>query len=152
MPDLTYRAATPADLPFIVHLMTIDDVLTPTDDPGNPNAPHYEAALAAIAADPNQAIYIAELDRAPVGTFQLSFLPGLMRKGMWRGQIEGVHVSPEQRNRGFGGQMMRWAVEKCRQHGCGLVQLTSNKLRLDAHRFYRTLGFAQSHEGFKLFL
>jgi len=150
---LTYRAATSADLPFIVALITADDVSgTPTDDPAAPNAPHYEQALAAIATDPNQALYIVELAGAPVGTFQLTFIPGIMRKGMWRGLIESVHVSPEQRNKGFGKQMMRWALERCRERGCGMVQLTSNKKRLDAHRFYRTLGFEQSHEGFKLFL
>lgn len=150
---LTYRGATSADLPFMVSLITADDVSgVPMDDPATANAPPYEEALAAIAADPNQALYIVELDGAPVGTFQLTFIPGIMRRGMWRGLIESVHVSPEHRNKGFGKQMMAWALERCRERGCGMAQLTSNKKRLDAHRFYRTLGFEQSHEGFKLFL
>jgi GNAT superfamily N-acetyltransferase len=153
MPDLTYRAATPADLPFMVALIAADDVSgVKSDDPSAPNAPHYEQALAAIAADPNQAIYVVEQNGAPVGTFQLTFIPGIMRKGMWRGLVESVHVSPEHRNQGIGKQMMAWAIERCRERGCGMVQLTSNKKRLDAHRFYRTLGFQQSHEGFKVFL
>ncbi|HVW93422.1 MAG TPA: GNAT family N-acetyltransferase, partial [Devosia sp.] len=112
----------------------------------------YQAALAAINADPNQELIVAELDGTPVGTFQLSYIPGLMRQGMWRGQIESVHVSPDRRSKGIGGEMMRWAIERCRARGCGLVQLTSNKSRTDAHRFYNRLGFAQTHEGFKLFL
>ena len=153
MSDLTYRFATPADLPFMVALIAEDDVSgKKLDDPSAPNAPHYEQALAAIAADPNQAIYIVEQNGAPVGTFQLTFIPGIMRKGMWRGLIESVHVSPAHRNQGIGKQMMAWAIERCRERGCGMVQLTSNKKRVDAHRFYRALGFEQSHEGFKFFL
>ncbi len=152
MTVLNYRHATNADLPFMVHLIAIDDVTASSDDGADANAPHYQQALAAIAADPNQAIYIAEFDGQPVGTFQLSFIPGIMRRGMWRGLIESVHVSPDHRNRGFGKDMMGWAIEHCRARGCGMVQLTSNKKRVDAHRFYRTLGFAQSHEGFKFFL
>ncbi len=84
--------------------------------------------------------------------FQLTYIPGIMRRGMWRGLVEAVHVIPSERNRGYGKQMMRWAIERCRARGCGVVQLTSNKQRSDAHRFYRDLGFAQSHEGFRLYL
>lgn len=149
---LTYRAATSADLPFIVRLLTLDDVGTPMDDPAHPNAPAYEAALAAIDADPHQELFVADEDGVSVGTFQLTYIPGIMRRGMWRGLVESVHVAPEARNRGVGGEMMRWAIERCREHGCGTVQLTSNKARADAHRFYRRLGFTQSHEGFRLFL
>jgi GNAT superfamily N-acetyltransferase len=152
MPDLAYRVATPADLEFMVDLVAEDDVGGTLDRWDAASAPNYAEALAAIRADPNQELFIVELDGEPIGTFQLTYLPGIMRRGMWRGLIESVHVVPEQRNRGYGAAMMNWAVEHCRQRGCGMVQLTSNKQRLDAHRFYRRLGFVQSHEGFKLFL
>jgi GNAT superfamily N-acetyltransferase len=152
MSRLFYRPATAADLPFLVPLLAIDDVAAAADDWPPPDAPQFVAALDAIAADPNQRLYVAELDGAPVGTLQLTFIPGLMRHGLWRGVIESVHIVPEQRSKGLGSEMIRWAVEQCREKGCSVVQLTSNKKRLDAHRFYRTLGFAQSHEGFKLSL
>ena len=152
MADLHYRAATSADLPFMVSLIAADDVGIQMDDPTDPNAAPYEAALAAIDADPNHELFIVEAEGAAIGIFQLTYLPGIARKGMWRGLVESVHVSPEHRNKGYGRQMMRWAIERCRARGCGMVQLTSNKKRLDAHRFYRTLGFDQSHEGFKVFL
>jgi ribosomal protein S18 acetylase RimI-like enzyme len=71
---------------------------------------------------------------------------------MWRGLIESIHVAPAHRNLGLGTEMVRWAIERCRARGCGIVQLTSNKERLEAHRFYRRLGFEPSHEGFKLYL
>ena len=96
-------------------------------------------------------MFIVEGDGVAIGCFQLSYLPGLMRRGMWRGQIEAVHVSDALRNRGYGSEMMRWALQRCREKGCGMVQLTSNKKRTDAHRFYERLGFLKSHEGFKYY-
>ena len=148
---LSYRAATPADLPFIVALIVEDSVISTGDDPADAAHPDYVNALAEITNDPNEEMIIVEEDGVPVGCFQLSYLPGLMRRGMKRGQIEVVHVAETHRNRGIGGDMMRWAVERCRENGCSMVQLTSNKKRLDAHRFYERLGFLKSHEGFKYY-
>lgn len=152
MSSLAFRPATPGDLPFVVHLIAIDDVSGTLTDWTEADAPHYRDALAAIDADPNQELFIAELDGQSVGTFQLTYIPGIMRKGMWRGLIESVHIAPDHRNKGLGSRMIRWAADRARERGCGMVQLTSNKKRIDAHRFYRTLGFDQSHEGFKLML
>jgi GNAT superfamily N-acetyltransferase len=153
MGPLVFREAERGDIAFIVGLIAADDVsATNMDLPLDPEAPDYTAAFAAIAADPRHELHIAEIDGTPVGTFQLSFVPGLARRGMLRGIIEGVHVAPASRRQGIGGRMIEYAIERCRAHGCGMVQLTSNKKRLDAHRFYRRLGFDMSHEGFKLFL
>lgn len=87
-----------------------------------------------------------------VGTLQLSFLPGLARRGSWRAQIEAVRVAAPLRGSGLGTAMVGWSIEAARQHGCSLVQLTTDKRRFDAHRFYERLGFAASHEGMKLTL
>lgn len=149
---LTYRDATKADLPLILALIVEDAVIDTGDDPADAMHADYVDALAAIDADPNQEMIVVDDDGVPIGCFQLSYLPGLMRRGMWRGQIEVVHVAETHRNRGVGAQMMRWAVERCRERGCAMVQLTSNKKREDAHRFYERLGFLRSHEGFKLYL
>ena len=149
---LTYRAATPADLPYLIHLVVEDSVISTNDDPADAMHADYVAALAAIDASPNEELFVVELDGEPVGCFQLSYMPGLMRRGMWRGQIEMVHVENGRQGQGLGTEMMRWAIERCRDRGCGMVQLTSNKKRLAAHRFYERLGFAKSHEGFKLYL
>lgn len=152
MTRLTFRPATVDDLPFLIGLAVEDNVVLTDDDPADATGPEYVAALAAIDADPNQEMLVAELDGEAVGCFQLTYIPGLMRRGMWRGLVEMVHVAPAHRNRGFGAQMMAWAVERCRTRGCGMIQLTSNKKRVDAHRFYRRLGFEQSHEGLRLML
>ena len=85
-----------------------------------------------------------------VGTLQLSFIPGIARSGAWRGQIEAVRVAASVRSEGLGQQMFEWAIEQCRARGCQLVQLTTDKRRPDAHRFYDRLGFVASHEGYKL--
>ena len=137
----------------MVALIAEDDVSdVPMDDANDPSGPGYVAGFEAIITDPNQMLIIAEREGKPIDTLQITFLPGIARKGMWRGLIESVHIVPEHRNKGFGSQMMRWAADRARERGCGMVQLTSNKKRIDAHRFYRTLGFDQSHEGFKLIL
>ena len=148
---LTYRHAAPSDLPRLIALIADGVIVATDDDPADAMHADYVEALAAITADPNQEMFVVEQDGETVACFQLSYLPGLMRRGMWRGQIELVHVSETKRNRGIGGEMMRWALEHCRERGCGMVQLTSNKKRVDAHRFYERLGFLKSHEGFKYF-
>ena len=148
---LTYRDAADADLPFIIALVVEDSVVATGDDPADAMHADYRNALASITGDPNERMIVVEEDGEPVGCFQLSYLPGLMRRGMWRGQIEVVHVAKSHRNRGIGGEMMRWAIERCRERGCAMVQLTSNKKRSDAHRFYERLGFRRSHEGFKYY-
>lgn len=149
---LTYRDATADDLRFIVRLIVDDNVVATDDRPDEPHHPRYLAALAAIDADPNQRLLIAERDGQSVGTLQLTFIPGINRLGEFRCLIEAVHIAPTHRNLGLGSEMIRWAIAEAREKGCGIVQLTSNKKRLDAHRFYERLGFAKSHEGFKLAL
>jgi len=151
MPRLSFRDAKPEDLPFIVGLYVEDSVVETSDDPARANDAPYLDALAAIDADANQRLLVAELDGERVGTIQLTFVPGINRRGMWRGLIEGVHISAAHRGKGLGGEMIGWAMEQCRARGCGMAQLTSNKKRLDAHRFYERLGWKKSHEGFKYY-
>lgn len=146
---LAYRAATAADLPFIVRL-SVEGSVIPTDDDVTASDPRYAAAFSAIDSDPNHELWVVERDGVPAGSFQLSYIPGMPNLGGWRGLIENVQVDASQRGGGIGGDMMRWAIERCRERGCFLVQLTSNKKRLDAHRFYDRLGFEATHEGYKL--
>ena len=152
MSRLSYRDATSADLGFIVRLIVDDSVVATNDEPDRPDHPRYLAALKVIDADPNQRLVVAELDGHPVGTLQLTYIPGIARLGETRCLVEAVHIAPTHRNLGLGSEMIDWAIAEARARGCGLVQLTSNKKRLDAHRFYERLGFKKSHEGFKLAL
>jgi GNAT superfamily N-acetyltransferase len=155
MPDLIFRDATPADIPTILTLAHAGDArgaATPPLDPATFADPRYLAAFEAIARDPAHRLIVAEFGGEVIGTLQITFIPGLVNFGLKRGLLENVHIRADQRGSGHGSIMMQWAIERCREHGCGVVQLTSNKVRTDAHRFYRKLGFAQSHEGFKLAL
>jgi GNAT superfamily N-acetyltransferase len=77
-------------------------------------------------------------------------MPGLSFQGATRLQIEEVRIASSERGGGLGTILIEWAIEQARERGCNVVQLTSNAARIDAHRFYRRLGFAQSHAGFKL--
>ena len=153
MSQLSFRDATPADIIAMIRLSHAGDARgkdTPPLDPASLDDPRYRAAFDEITADPNHRLIVAERNGEVVGTLQLSFIPGLPNFGMKRGLLENVHIRADQRGTGLGSEMVLWAIERCRDAGCGLVQLTSNKLRLDAHRFYEKLGLTKSHEGFKL--
>jgi ribosomal protein S18 acetylase RimI-like enzyme len=144
------RRATKADLPQILQLLA-DDQLGSTREGSDDPSP-YERAFDAIDSDPAHLLVVGELGGDVVATFQLSFIPGLSRKGSWRAQIEGVRVAKKLRGQGTGALMMQWAIEHARTSGCSLVQLTTDKSRPAAHRFYERLGFVASHEGMKLTL
>ncbi|HEY3253743.1 MAG TPA: GNAT family N-acetyltransferase [Polyangiaceae bacterium] len=145
------RPALEADLPAIVGLFADDDE---AHAPGAYAAPGVgqREALAAIEADPNNAVYVAELDGVVLGTFQLTFIRQLSYGGCLVAQIESVHVHSSARGQGIGALMMAFAIEQARRRGALRVQLTSNVRRTRAHEFYERLGFRASHKGMKLYL
>ena len=152
MTHVAFRRAQAADLPAIVALLANDILGQQREDASSPPNPNYVDAFQAILADPNQLQMVATSGDEVIGTLQLTFIPGLARKGAWRGQIEAVRIAETHRGSGLGQQMFEWAIEQCRVRGCNLVQLTTDKTRSDAHRFYDRLGFAASHTGYKLAL
>lgn len=147
---VVFREATRADLPAIVALLA-DDVLgrgrehTAVDDA-------YEQAFATIDADPRNVLVVGDDAGEVVACLQLTFIPGLGRHGAERCLVEAVRVRSDRRGGGVGAALMAWVIELARERGCALVQLTTDKARVDAHRFYRRLGFVASHEGMKLAL
>jgi ribosomal protein S18 acetylase RimI-like enzyme len=149
---VTFRRAGPDDLPRIVALLADDPIGRGRENAGPQLDTRYREAFAAIERDPNQLLAVAERGGHVIGVLQLSFIPGLSRRGMWRGQIEGVRVAADERAGGIGRAMLQWAIEECRRRGCGLVQLTSDKRRSAAHGFYEALGFEATHQGYKLSL
>lgn len=110
----------------------------------------YLVAFEVIDQDRAQLLVVATAAEEVVATLQLTFIPGLSRRGAWRAQIEAVRVASDHRRSGLGAAMMTWAVDQARERGCRVVQLTTDKSRVDAHRFYDRLGFVASHEGYKL--
>jgi ADP-ribose pyrophosphatase YjhB (NUDIX family)/GNAT superfamily N-acetyltransferase len=144
------RRAFAADVPAVVALLA-DDPLGAQREAGVDDAA-YADAFARIDADPGELLVVADAGGDVVGTLQLSFLPSLSRGGALRAQVEAVRVSSSRRGGGLGRAMLQWAVEESRRRGCAVVQLTTDKSRVDAHRFYAGLGFTASHEGFKMLL
>ena len=148
MTFVIFRAATHADLPAIVALLA-DDVLGKAREFAVVDAA-YEKAFADIDADPRNLLIVADDNGEIVACMQITYIPGLGRHGSERAQIEAVRVRSDQRGRGVGREMIAWAIEQARGRGCALVQLTTDKSRVDAHRFYARFGFVSSHEGMKL--
>ena len=149
---VTFRRAGSDDLGRIVALLADDPIGSLRENPETTLDTRYRDAFAAIGRDPNQLLAVAERAGQVIGVLQLSFIPGLTRQGMWRGQVEGVRVAAAERGSGIGRAMLEWAVAECRKRGCGLVQLTSDKRRSGTHEFYEALGFRATHQGYKLSL
>lgn len=140
-------------MPAIVALLRDDFLGAARESPeGAPLPASYAAAFDEIDADPRCELVVAEEDGAVVGTMQLITLTHLSFRGARVLQLENVHVAAGRRSRGIGRRMLEWAIARARAQGCARVQLTTNKLRKDAHRFYERLGFVASHEGMKLSL
>lgn len=143
------RRAERHQVAAIIELLA-DDVLGQAREVvGDAPAPAYLAAFDAIDADPNQLLAAAHDGDTVIGTLQVTFIPGLGRKGALRGQIEAVRIARNRRGEGLGEVMMEWAIAECRNRGCALVQLTTDKRRPDAHRFYERLGFEPTHIAYK---
>lgn len=146
------RDARRDEVPLIVAMLADDALGRSRERLEDPLPQAYFDAFDAIAADANARLLVAEIDGAVVGTAQLTFLPGLSRQGAWRALIEAVRVDGHRRRAGIGGAMIRGLVDLARDRGCRMVQLTTDKSRTDAHRFYERLGFHATHEGMKLVL
>lgn len=149
---LQFREAIRADLPTIIEMLAEDDLGAARESMEGGQAAAYGRAFGEIAADPNNELIVVCSGDGIVGTFQLTFVSNLTFQGGKRAQIEGVRVKDSVRGKGIGREMFLWAIERARARGCHLLQLTSNKQRVDAIRFYESLGFQASHEGMKLYL
>jgi GNAT superfamily N-acetyltransferase len=145
---MIFRAAARVDLPAIVALLNHEDTAV---------APHtvtvddaYLRAFEAVDGDDrNEMLVLDEGDGTVLAYLQITYIPGLGRHGSERALIEGVRVRPDRRGAGLGRSLLEHAMDRARDRGCALVQLTSHKRRTAAHRFYLSLGFTASHEGFK---
>ncbi|MEU9703403.1 GNAT family N-acetyltransferase [Streptomyces sp. NPDC047981] len=152
------RPATRAELPAVLALLADEERVV---DPASVLVTEaYERAFAAIEDDPRNEMLVlvdegegeGEDDDVVVGCLQATYIPGLGKGGAERALIEAVRIRADRRGGGLGRELMCRAVERARGRGCALVQLTSDKRRSEAHRFYASLGFARSHDGFKLAL
>jgi GNAT superfamily N-acetyltransferase len=147
------RLALATDLPNIVHMLADDPLGAARERDIHPLPASYLAAFEAIQKDPNNELVVVESHEGQaVAVLQLTFMPYLTHQGGWRACIEGVRVHKSLRGSGVGKALFEWAIERAKARGCYVVQLTTDKQRPDAKRFYESLGFVASHEGMKLAL
>ena len=148
----TFRRARADDVPDIVRLLADDPLGATRERYESPLPESYARAFRAIEQDANNELVVACRGERVVGVLQLTYIPSLTYQGGWRALIEGVRVDSGERSQGLGKTLFEWAIARARERGCHMVQLTTDKARPDAKRFYEGLGFVASHEGMKLHL
>lgn len=147
---LKFRLAQEDDLIDIVRMLS-DDTLGSTREKFEPIlSDNYLKAFESITNDPNQELTIVEMNGEKVGTYQLTFIQYLTHQGGLRAQIEAVRTNSNYRGQGIGTKVFEYIIDRARQKGCNMLQLTSDKQRPDAIKFYEAMGFVSTHEGMKL--
>jgi GNAT superfamily N-acetyltransferase len=150
MPPAKVRLATESDLSRLIELYAQLELDPSREEPGTDPPQTYRDAFAAIAADPNQHLFVVETDGQVVGTACLVVMPNLTHKGRPYALVENVVVNMDHRGGGFGQMLMRHLIDQACQAGCYKVALTSNFQRDEAHRFYEKLGFVTKQRAFRI--
>ncbi|MBC8257631.1 MAG: GNAT family N-acetyltransferase [SAR324 cluster bacterium] len=148
--ELKYREATEEDLQFMVDMLADDELGSQREDVSIPLNPSYLCAFQNITSDANNELRIVEIDNEIIGMLQLTFIPYLTHLGSWRCLVEGVRIHKNYRSQGIGTQIFEWLIEYAKTKNVDILQLTSDKKRPNALKFYLGLGFEMTHEGFKL--
>ena len=148
--NLKFRIAIEQDLDRIVEMLADDVLGSKRERYERPLPDSYIKAFQAITADPNNELVVACRGEEIIGVQQITFTPYITHQGGWRATIEGVRTSSSERGKGLGTELIRFGIQRAKERGCHLVQLTTDKKREDALRFYESLGFKASHEGLKM--
>ncbi|SDN64119.1 Ribosomal protein S18 acetylase RimI [Tenuibacillus multivorans] len=148
--DIKFRVAREQDLDRIVEMLADDELGRKRERFEKPLPESYQKAFQAISDDPNNELIVACMGNKVIGVQQLTFIPYITHQGGWRATIEGVRTSTTERGQGIGTLMIEWAIQRAKERGCHLIQLTTDKQRPDALRFYEQLGFKATHEGLKM--
>lgn len=153
MEEINIRPAIREDVPAIVSMLADDELGKTREDFQDPLPQDYNQAFSKISKDPNQELMVVVDNRDKViGTLQLSLIPYLTYRGGTRAQIEAVRIHRDYRGQGIGKIVFEWCIARAQAKGAHVVQLTTDKKRPEAIRFYEELGFRASHEGMKLHL
>lgn len=148
---MKFRKAVKEDIKQIVHMIADDELGALREDFKDPLPATYYKAFHNIDNDPNQElIVIQDTDSSIIGTLQLSFIQYLTYQGGIRAQIEAVRIRKDKRGKGLGETLFKWAIQRAKDRDAHLIQLTTDKKRPEALKFYEMLGFKASHEGLKL--
>ncbi len=147
--QFSFRLATREDVPALVAMLADDALGAQREQFTDPLPQAYYDAFDALDVDPNNELILACLGEQVIGMLQLTYIPSLSYQGGWRALIESVRVDAAYRSQGIGRQLMVWTLERAKTRGCHLAQLSTHKSRIDAQRFYESLGFHATHVGMK---
>ncbi|MEI5906709.1 GNAT family N-acetyltransferase [Bacillus spongiae] len=150
--EINFRMATEQDLDKIVKMLAMDSLGSKRERYEQPLPVSYINAFQAITSDPNNELVVACRHNEVIGVQQITFTPYLTHQGSWRATIEGVRTLSSERGKGIGSELIRLAIQRAKERGCHIVQLTTDKERKDALHFYEALGFKPTHEGLKMHL
>jgi len=149
---MNFRKAKKEDLIEIVRMLADDELGKTREDFQDPLPEVYYKAFEKIKDDPNQELIVVEQGADEIiGTMQLTFLQDLSHQGGLRSQIEAVRINKNKRGKGIGKKMFQWAIQRAKDRGAYLMQLTTNKQRPEAIEFYKSLDFTPSHVGMKMY-
>lgn len=149
---MTIRESTINDLEAIISLYHDDELGETRENINTSPSDLYKNAFLEIQSDKNNTIYVIEINGEIIGTMQLILIPHLTREGSKRAHIEAVRIRSDRRGQGFGKKLIEFAITEAKKSGCKIVQLTTDKSRLRAHKFYLDLGFTDNHIGMKLYV
>jgi len=148
---MNFRKATENDVSTIVAMIADDELGKKRENIQNPLPKEYLKAFVKINSDKNQELIVVEDENSEIiGTLQLSFIQYLTYQGGIRAQIEAVRIRKDQRGLGIGKTMFKWAIKRAKERNAHLLQLTTDKKRPKAIKFYQDLGFKATHEGMKI--
>ncbi|WP_175615136.1 GNAT family N-acetyltransferase [Piscibacillus halophilus] len=147
--DIIFREATEQDLNKIVEMLANDALGSKRERYELPLPESYKDAFKAINSDPNNELVVACDEEKVIGVLQITFTPYITHQGGWRATVEGVRTLSSERSKGIGTKLIKWAIQRAKERNCHLVQLTTDKERPDAIRFYERIGFKATHEGLK---
>lgn len=152
MTDIEIKQASESDLDAIVEMLADDDLGAKREHFSHPLPKAYKTAFDAINHNKNAKLIVAKKHEHVIGVAQIDFITYLTYQGGTRAQIEGVRVHKNYRSQSIGKRLFEYLINLAKQRGCHMVQLTTNKERTNAFHFYESLGFVNSHAGFKLIL
>lgn len=144
------REAKESDLDSIIALLANDPLGKLRENSSGPALKPYKQAFKLISEDQNHLLVVIENEGQIVATAQMNFLHYLTYKGGTRAQIEAVRVHSDNRGKGLGETLIKYLIEEAKGKGCHIVQLTTDKQRPGALRFYERIGFHATHEGLKM--
>ena len=91
--------------------------------------------------------YVAESDGAIVGFGSLHIEPQLHHVGL-AGEIQELVVHETVRSKGIGAELVSRLEQEAEKRGCVAIEVTTRKRWIDAQRFYKRMGFRQTHVNF----